>query len=518
MKETGRRKFIKSIGTAGAAAATAPLWTSCEDKSTEKKAVNKEIAANVKLEDPTIGVQISPHSILDEGVDHCLDLLKEKGQVNTLFMNVNSYYGGMGKDLNVLGDHGVPKIDNSTRELPLMWLNHDDSFFKNTTLRYPKRDTSKAYGTTDIFAEIAQGVKDRGMKLYLRFYEGWGKARATTIPGWEEKIWSKDMYGNPHELPCWNKPDLTEFWKATFADVATNYNIDGIQFGAERSGSFRQVLYGLAPATCFCNYCEDRAAKKNIDLGRVKEGNIKIYEFIMAMKANKMVPAEGVLAKLLRLIFEYPEVLMWDKEDRLSRDEVYQACYDQVKAVDENIQFGIHITDTQARCPIEHAQTHYNNMQSYSDFIKIIAYHDIGGVRMARNMRRLQQGMLRDLEVETILDMVLQTLGFDDSGNIDLNQIDTQGLPSVEYVSNIVRRSVGQIDDDTKIYAGIGFDIPKGKDWNGDKFPSEPKEIEAAVLAAFNAGAKGIVASREYEEMEQKSIEAFGNAVKKVIA
>ena len=32
-------------------------------------------------------------------------------------MNVNSYYGGMGKDLNVLGDHGVPKI-NSTRELP----------------------------------------------------------------------------------------------------------------------------------------------------------------------------------------------------------------------------------------------------------------------------------------------------------------------------------------------------------------------------------------------------------------
>ena len=215
------------------------------------------------------------------------------------------------------------------------------------------------------------------------------------------------------------------------------------------------------------------------------------------------------MSKLFRLIFDYPEVLQWDKEDRLSREEFYQACYDQVKAINPDIQFGIHITDTQARCPIENAQTHYNRMQPFADFIKIISYHDIGGVRMARNVRRLQKGMLRDLQINTILDIVLQTLGFEDTSHISINQIDSEGLPSSEYVSRIIDRSVRQITDDTAILAGIGFDIPKGKDWNGDKFPSEPKEIEAAVVAAVNAGAKGIVASREYEEMELSSIKAF---------
>ena len=245
-----------------------------------KKLTNQAIAPTKKLSQGTVGVQISPHSILDEGVPYCLDLLKDQGQINTLFMNVNSYYGGMGKDLNVLGDHGKPKIDNSQRELPLLWINHDEKFFKNTSLRYPRRDSSKTYGDTQIFDTLPKELEQRDMKVYLRFYEGWGKSRANTIPGWNDKITSIDMYGKPHELPCWNKPDLTEFWKATFADVATNYQIDGIQFGAERSGSLRQVLYGLAPATCFCPDCQKRAAEKNIDLGRVKEGNIKLYEFI----------------------------------------------------------------------------------------------------------------------------------------------------------------------------------------------------------------------------------------------
>ena len=513
MKNTERRNFIKMMGLASMASASNSLLANVElSMSSEQSQMTHKMAVR-HLSDPLVGIQISPHSILDEGVEYCLDLLREKGQINTLFMNVNSYYGGMGKDLNVLGDHGRPKVDNSKRSLPLMWLNHDDSFFTKTSLRYPRRNPDRTFGKRDILHELPEPLLQRGMNLYLRFYEGWGEARGKTIPGWSEKCTSIDMYGNRHELPCWNKPDLKEFWKATFADVCTNYQISGIQFGAERSGSLRQVLYGLAPATCFCSDCAARAARMNVDLGRAREGNIVLHEFIQDMKSNKSIPPEGVLSKLFRIIFNYPEVLQWDKEDRRAREEFYQACYDKVKSINKDIQFGIHITDTQARCPIENAQTQYGRMQSFADFIKIIAYHDIGGVRMARNVGRLQDGILRDLEIQTILDIILQSLRMDKRTGLTSQKISTDGLPPAAYVHRIVERSVAQIDDDTHIYAGIGFDIPKGKDWNGEKFPSTPREIREAVYAAVNAGAKGIVASREYEEMEGENIEAFGRAI-----
>ncbi len=51
----------------------------------------------------------------------------------------------MGKDLNVLGDHGKPKVDNSKRTLPLLWMDPDERFFTNTTLRCPKRDRSSGF-------------------------------------------------------------------------------------------------------------------------------------------------------------------------------------------------------------------------------------------------------------------------------------------------------------------------------------------------------------------------------------
>ena len=62
----------------------------------------------------------------------------------------------------------------------------------------------------------------------------------------------------------------------------------------------------------------------------------------------------------------------------------------------------------------------------------------------------------------------------------------------------------------TKIYSGIGFDIP----WNGHHFNSDPEKIYRAVNRAFDAGADGVKLSRQYDEMRLPNLRAAGRAIR----
>ena len=65
-----------------------------------------QVAAAADRTEPLVGVQIAPVSIFDEGIDRCLDTLKEKASVNALFIYSQTYHAGTTPS-NVLGtDYG----------------------------------------------------------------------------------------------------------------------------------------------------------------------------------------------------------------------------------------------------------------------------------------------------------------------------------------------------------------------------------------------------------------------------
>ncbi len=80
---------------------------------------------------------------------------------------------------------------------------------------------------------------------------------------------------------------------------------------------------------------------------------------------------------------------------------------------------------------------------------------------------------------------------------------------SPDYVYRETRRSVASANGKTKIYSGIGFDVPGSA-------PDDPQKIYEATLKAFEAGAGGIVVSREYEEMRIPNLRAVGRAVREL--
>src|SRR5262245_65973489 len=75
-----------------------------------------------------------------------------------------------------------------------------------------------------------------------------------------------------------------------------------------------------------------------------------------------------------------------------------------------------------------------------------------------------------------------------------------------DYVYRETRHSVASAPGKTKIYPGIGFNVPGAGD--------DPETVARVVQKAYEAGANGVVASREYEEMTVPNLEAFGRAVR----
>ncbi len=104
------------------------------------------------------------------------------------------------------------------------------------------------------------------------------------------------------------------------------------------------------------------------------------------------------------------------------------------------------------------------------------------------------------------------TTGHDSSRQPHLEELDATGL-GPEYIYREIHRCKQAVQNKARVYAGIGIDIPWYVENGMEPRPSDPEQLIAAVHRAFDAGADGVLASREYNEMRMTSLEAFGQAV-----
>jgi hypothetical protein len=84
---------------------------------------------------------------------------------------------------------------------------------------------------------------------------------------------------------------------------------------------------------------------------------------------------------------------------------------------------------------------------------------------------------------------------------------------SADYVARETRRAMeGAAGTKTLIWPGIDIDIPTAA--NHSK--STPQSTKEAVLAAFRAGAHGVILSRKYSEMRLANLSGAGDAVREL--
>jgi hypothetical protein len=92
-----------------------------------------------------------------------------------------------------------------------------------------------------------------------------------------------------------------------------------------------------------------------------------------------------------------------------------------------------------------------------------------------------------------------------------LEKLPTSGM-SARYVARETRRALAEVNGAIQIYPGIDIDIPTGL----KEKRTQPIDVKAAVLAAFRAGAQGVVLSRKYAEMKLTNLQGAGEALREL--
>ena len=294
-----------------------------------------------------------------------------------------------------------------------------------------------------------------------------------------------------------------------------SYELDGLQWGAERSGPLMNTIlpWSRQPGACFCQHCLARAKANGIDADRARQGYKELTQYVQSVMSGADKPADGVFVGFLRHIMRYPEILAWEYQYRLSREEMLKAIYDAAKAVKPTAQVGWHVDHQPSSWDLVYrAEMSYSDMAPYSDFIKIILYHDVAAPRV-RNwyLETLHRGILSEVPLEESLALYYDLFGYDKSAEPKVDEMTRRGL-SPEYVFRETKRSVASAAGKTKIYSGIGFNVP------GEPRTTDPEDVYKAVHRAFDADAAGVVISREYEEMRLPKLKAVGRAVRELAA
>jgi hypothetical protein len=136
-------------------------------------------------------------------------------------------------------------------------------------------------------------------------------------------------------------------------------------------------------------------------------------------------------------------------------------------------------------------------------------YHNCGGERMAGYIDSVVGNVFGDLPKQEALDFNYRVMNCRERG---YEQIPFTGL-SADYVFREAKRAVdGAAGTNLLIWPGIDIDIPTGKSHS----KSTPQGTKDAVLAAFKAGAHGVILSRKYSEMKLANLSGAGEAIREL--
>jgi hypothetical protein len=457
-----------------------------------------------------IGIQIGAVSFVDEGVEPVLDILQTRAHVNTLFIAAFTYGRGIaGRQIpgQPLPDHGKQQYDTDTFHGGSYAAVHA-RFYSNTSLRNVR---APDLGSFDVFEAVLPSAKKRGMKSIAWFEDVF----RPDIPG-VQQLQEKDLHGRNANTLCFNNPGYRNFLLDLVEDYTRSWDLDGIMWGSERQGAFANALGARhgAPGdpgrvTCFCQYCQKRAASEGIRFDRVQAGFEQLERFVRSSRGGSP-PTDGDYVELWRLMLTYPELLAWENLWHDSLRDTYKAIYAKVKSIKPDLGVGWHIWHNNSFSPIYRAEQNLQVLGPYSDFLKIVIYNNCAGERMAQYISNVSQTEFGGVPKDELLRFHYDVLGYKDEGSDQ--RIPHTGF-SADYVLRETRRArAGLANTKTQLWPGIDIDIPTASDHS----KCTPAGTRAAVLAAFQGGADGVILSRKYSEMKLANLAGAGKAIEEL--
>jgi hypothetical protein len=495
-KEIPRRTFLEVGACVAASAAAGGLPVPSDLPATEPSARRK-----------TIGIQVGAVSFVDEGTEKVLDVLQERGAVDTIYLTTFTYGRGLaGRQVpgQPFPDHGERQSDERFFHGGNYATPHPE-FYQDTVL---KQTRAPDHGDFDVVAAVLPAAKKRRLRVLCSIEDVF----RADVPGVKE-VAEVDLQGRPAGTLCLCHPDVRAFWAGLVTDLCKTYDIDGILFFNERNGPFLNALgashaqaIASSRVTCFCKHHQRAAKDRGIDHERARQGYRELDRFVQAALKGPR-PDDGYFVEFWRLLAEWPEILAWDRLFEAAKHEVLAEVKAAAKRVRPGSQIGFHIEHVNSFNPVFRATRRYADLATKADFLKVVVYNNCGGERYANFIRNVGSTVFRDVPPGELLRFNNRLLGYGDEAA--LSQLASAGL-SADYVARETRRALAGVGGKCRVLPGIDIGIPTGK--NSRK--ASPEDTYAAVAAALKAGADGLVLSRKYSEMPLANLAAAGRAAR----
>lgn len=486
---------------------------------------------------PLIAIQVGAVSFVDEGVEPVIDELASRAGVNALFLATPTYTRGTGGRAvpgHPLADHGVEAYDHDY--VGGNYATTHPQYFGGTNI--PPIPKNPEHPDFDLLGDVIPEAKKAGMLSYAWMEESSYIQAVRNIPNMP-KAMEVDVWGRPASRPCFNNPNYRNWHLSIVEDYVKSYDLDGLAWCSERPGPLNATLQGPMGAvgmTCFCRFCGEKARLAGYDPERARQGYLQLLEWNQKLVSGSR-DSDGAFTSFWRILLRFPEILAWQNLWTESQRQLYRDIYGVAKASKPTVQVGWHVFHDISFSPFYRADQDFAELSTMSDFIKVVAYNNCAGPRFHHWVHSIAKTLFADLPVEQVYTLMLGLLNYEEA---DLEQLPKVGF-SADYVKRETVRALASVRPETKIYPGIDIDIPVGINpqavadrqkrfesftgmatgtaFNTDTSTGDdltrctPESVKAATLAAFEAGAHGVVLSRKYSEMQLANLSGVGDAL-----
>jgi hypothetical protein len=445
---------------------------------------------------PLVGCQLGAGPLVGD-TDQLLDTMHNRCGMNALFLFA------FGHELRFLVPARPANFRGGNYGIPTMKY-YEGSGLSFDDLRAPE------FPNADIVDISMKATHKHGMKTYAIIEEAEGEPPSAP---WQA-MYEYDFHGRRQRNPCSNNPAYRAFNLGLAEDYTRTYNIDGIMWSSERQGALAQALgaqhggAGSDPsrATCFCEHCVKKGTAQGINVERAKLGFTELEKFVRDGRASKR-PRDGYFVTFMRLLLKYPEMLQWEAFWINSRQDLMTDIRNRVKSANPSTPVGFHVWHNASFSPFYRAESDFAEMAKNADFIKPVLYNTIGGARMRTFVTSVGHTLFGDIPEPELLQMMYKILDYKEA---PWDQLAAAGF-STDYITREIRRTLDDVAAaPVPIYAGLDIDIP------GSGSPYTAETVKNSVMAAFKAGAQGVIFARNWGEMNPDHAAGCGDAVREL--
>ncbi|GGA55345.1 hypothetical protein [Pelagibacterium lentulum] len=458
-----------------------------------------------------VGIQISPISFLDEGVDTVLDTLQNRVGVNVLMLGTVSWLGlktgrSISHALDGWPDHGVPEPFKMKGGA---YFNPDPAYYSGTFIK-DFRAKDPEFEGKDILEMVIKPAHDRGMKVFIELmepffkYTGHGSTNTVEIPNLAQAM-EVDIFGRLGGDPSTSHPDYRNWILSMIEDQVRNYDIDGVMWCNERNSPLDTLIQGDAPGD-FSTHARREALERGIDVEACRKALLNLYDFMQEAKSGKTF-ADGAFITFIRELLANPEALIWERFWLERNKDLDREIYGLVKWCKPTLSFGLNVWNRNHFNIFRRAQWPWEEQTLYADWVKPITYQHQSGEIFAKELSFFQKTILRDFSPEDVTGVLYSILGLSEA---PYGEVIQKGMDPDTYVYGQCADAVRGVNGRAKVYMGLGIDAPRVR---ADQAKCTPDIAYRSVMATYRARGQGVVLAPNYASMHLTNLDGVAKAL-----